>query len=100
MLQKVHIILDSSNIDKEINELKLSLVGDNLMQHKVVEEGDYTVILLENSDRISDEKYIFYGREISGKLYIARMQHILPIEASEPDFYDQFFALGAELKFL
>ncbi|WP_063563024.1 hypothetical protein [Paenibacillus sp. O199] len=99
MLEKVNFVLELSSLEKEINELKLSVMGDNLMKHRISEEGIYTIIYMENNNQIADEKFIFYGRKMFEKLYIARMQHIMPIEVDEPDFYKEFFSTGEELVF-
>jgi hypothetical protein len=102
-LQRVKYILDMSRIEDEIKELKLSVMGDTLMTHTIHEEkGDCTsdyVIEMKDDDKPTSCRYLFYGRVIEGKLYIARQQFVAALSFDAPDYYDEFFCTGSEFKF-
>ncbi|PKR82886.1 hypothetical protein [Heyndrickxia camelliae] len=98
-MEKVNYILNMDMLEEEIEELKIAVHGDTLSQHRIINEGDYTIIELFTEDKLTSEKDLFYGKQFKNLLCIGRHQHVAAIEYDPIDLYDEFIGTGEELSF-
>lgn len=97
MLQRVKYILDTTKLEEEIRELKLSVHNDTLSKLRIITDNEHTIIELYTDNLITGSRDIFYGREINGRLYIGRHQHIASIDYDPIDVYAEFYSNGIDI---
>ena len=93
-MQKINIV--SNTLD--VKEIVLQVTGTYIpseISHTIDCKTKNITITIDTS--FYTEK--IYGREIKGKYYFARVEHISKNIHDEIQWYDEFFCNGSELKF-
>ncbi|WJE22418.1 hypothetical protein QRY07_12050 [Bacillus cereus] len=83
--------IDTSDIEREINELKLRVQGDNLSSYTIQKINGYIVITLTSGHDELSQKAFFYGRKIEDKIYLIRHQILQDIRDYKGDMNAIFY---------
>lgn len=78
--------VDINDIEREINELKLSIHGDNLSSNTIQQIIGFIVITLTTGNDELSHNDFFYGRKIEDKIYLIRHQTLQDIRDYIGDF--------------
>lgn len=96
-MEHVKIILDATNLESEIKELKLSYLGDTFYKHTIIDEDGYIIIEMKAEEKYTCDKHVFYGKQIKDKIYIGRVQYIESVHFDPIDVYGEFISTGTVL---
>ena len=98
-IEKIKLVVEKSNLDKAINDLKLYLNNDNLQDHEVVIQDDNIIVnIFYKDDVYFSPSYRVFGKIRLDKIYFGRVQYIGGMYDTI-DVYYEFHSKGEILGF-
>lgn len=74
---KYEYIVRLSNLEKDINRLKMNFHGSDCIYHNInIEDNSSVVIKLYEIENLMSNTYIFYGRLIGENIYILYNEYL------------------------
>jgi hypothetical protein len=76
-MDKSEYIIKLSNLEKDINRIKMNFNGSNCIYHNInIGEDNSVVITLYEIENLMSNTYILYGRLIDSNIYITHNEYL------------------------
>lgn len=76
-MNKYEYVIKLSNLEKDLNKLKMNFNGSNCIYHNInIGEDNNIVITLYEIENLMSNTYIFYGRLIGENIYITHNEYL------------------------